>query len=135
ILYQLVKDGLTVFVTTAYLDEAERCNRVGLMHQGRLIRCDSPSALKTQLDAVCYEVRCPNPRAAREFLQGREGVLSVEPSGVTLHLFLSPTRTSAAALVQALNDKGLGPAEFKQIVPSLEDVFIALIRKASEGRT
>src|SRR5262249_52924445 len=50
ILYQLVKDGLTVFVTTAYLDEAERCNRVGLMHQGRLIRCDSPSALKTQLN-------------------------------------------------------------------------------------
>jgi ABC-2 type transport system ATP-binding protein len=46
ILYQLVKDGLTVFVTTAYLDEAERANRVGLMHRGRLIRCDSPAALR-----------------------------------------------------------------------------------------
>ena len=49
ILYQLVQDGLTVFVTTAYLDEAERCNRVGLMNQGRMIRCDSPRALKRPL--------------------------------------------------------------------------------------
>ena len=46
ILYQLVRDGLTVFVTTAYLDEAERCNRVGLMHRGKLIRCDAPEALR-----------------------------------------------------------------------------------------
>ncbi len=50
ILYQLVRDGLTVFVTTAYLDEAERCNRVGLMNQGRMIRCDSPQALKRTLE-------------------------------------------------------------------------------------
>ena len=48
ILYQLVKDGITVLVTTAYLDEAERCNRVGLMYKGRLIRCDTPEALKRQ---------------------------------------------------------------------------------------
>lgn len=46
ILYQLLKDGITIFMTTAYLDEAERCNRVGLMHRGRLIRCDAPEALK-----------------------------------------------------------------------------------------
>jgi ABC-2 type transport system ATP-binding protein len=46
ILYQLLKDGITIFMTTAYLDEAERCNRVGLMHRGRLIRCASPEALK-----------------------------------------------------------------------------------------
>jgi ABC-2 type transport system ATP-binding protein len=49
ILYQLVKDGLTVFVSTAYLDEAERANRVGMMHQGKLIRCDTPAALKREL--------------------------------------------------------------------------------------
>ena len=48
ILYQLVKDGLTVFVSTAYLDEAERANRIGMMHQGKLIRCDTPAALKRE---------------------------------------------------------------------------------------
>jgi ABC-2 type transport system ATP-binding protein len=47
ILYQLLKDGITIFMTTAYLDEAERCNRVGLMHKGKLIRCDTPEGLKT----------------------------------------------------------------------------------------
>ena len=64
ILYQLVRDGLTVFVTTAYLDEAERCNRVGLMNQGRMIRCESPQALKHALKEVCYEVETSDQRAA-----------------------------------------------------------------------
>jgi ABC-2 type transport system ATP-binding protein len=123
ILYELVKDGLTVFVTTAYLDEAERCNRVGLIERGRLIRCDSPRTLRTSLDEECYEVDVQDRRAAREALRGMEGVVSVEPSGDKLHLFLDPSRTSAARLAA-----GFG-AEFRRIEPSLEDVFIALIRK------
>src|SRR5439155_22818354 len=95
ILYRLVKNGLTVFVTTAYLDEAERCNRVGLMHRGRLIRCDTPAKLKTHMAELCYEVVAPNQRAAREFFEQQPGILSVEPSGSTLHLFLEPGTTSA----------------------------------------
>src|SRR5450631_346011 len=55
ILYQLVKDGLTVLVSTAYLDEAERCNRVGLMHKGKLIRCETPAAMKAQTGAANLE--------------------------------------------------------------------------------
>src|SRR5213592_3712981 len=78
ILYQLVKEGITVFVTTAYLDEAERCNHLGLMYRGRLIRYDTPAMLKTQLEETCYEVRAPQPRAARLALQKMEGVVSVE---------------------------------------------------------
>src|SRR2546425_1016959 len=77
ILYQLVKDGITVFVTTAYLDEAERCNRLGLMDHGRLIRCDTPAALKSQMEEACYEVQTLQ-RAAKQMLQGAEGVVSVE---------------------------------------------------------
>ena len=98
ILYQLVQDGLTVFVTTAYLDEAERCNRVGLMHQGRLIHCDTPAALKKHMAEVCYEVTAPDRRAAREFLEQQPGILSVEASGPTVHLFLVPRETSADTL-------------------------------------
>ncbi len=55
ILYQLLKDGITILMTTAYLDEAERCNRVGLMHRGRLIRCDTPEALKRAAGAITME--------------------------------------------------------------------------------
>src|SRR5215831_16077778 len=62
ILYQLVRDGLTVMVTTAYLDEAERANRVGLLHQGRMIRCDTPDALRASLREGCYRVSASDLR-------------------------------------------------------------------------
>ena len=130
ILYQLVRDGLTLFVTTAYLDEAERCNRVGLMSKGKLIRCDSPKALRTQLEDVCFEVVTSDQQVAREVLAAQPGVLSIEPSGATLHLFLTPGATSTERLQSALQSRGVTTQQFQQIVPSLEDVFIDLIGKS-----
>jgi len=132
ILYQLVRDGLTVFVTTAYLDEAERCNRVGLMNKGRLIRCESPKALKQTLGQACYEIETPDQHAARALLQHEPGVLSVELYGAKLHLFLSPGASTPEALEAALTAHHLAATNFREIVPSLEDVFIGLIRK--EGK-
>lgn len=125
ILYQLVKDGMTVFVTTAYLDEAERCNRVGLMHRGRLIRCDTPAALKSQIAEQCYDVSGVDLRAVRDALQKRSEVVSVEPCGATLHAFLKPGTQP--------EDLGLAESSFRRIDPSLEDVFIAEIAKASRA--
>ena len=90
ILYQLVEEGVTVFVTTAYLDEAERCNRVGLMHRGQLIRCESPAVLRNNMDEICYEVTAEDARGMRAFVQNSPGILSVEPFGITLHVFLEP---------------------------------------------
>ena len=129
ILHQLVKDGVTVLLTTAYLDEAERCNRVGLMDQGKLIRCDSPEALQTELEEVCYQVTSSHPRTARQILSRASGVLSVEFAGAVLHLFLSPSSTTPAELERSLEEAGCGPAQLTPIKPSLEDVFIALVRK------
>ena len=120
ILYQLVRGGLTVFVTTAYLDEAERANRVGFMHHGKLIRCDTPSALKHGLEEAVYQLQSPNPRKTMEVLQGQPGVLAVQPAGADLHLFLDAQVTSPEQLAH------LTPFAFRPIVPSLEDVFIAL---------
>ena len=76
-----------------------------------------------------HDVRA-NQRAARELLHGAEGVLSVEPSGATLHLFLEPGLTSLEAIERQLNQQDMGPAAFRRIVPSLEDVFIAMVRRA-----
>jgi ABC-2 type transport system ATP-binding protein len=132
ILYQLVKDGLTVFVTTAYLDEAERANRVGLIDRGRLIRCDSPAVLRTSLAETCCEVRVRDRRGAREFLAGIAGVASAEPAGETLHVFLSPGM-APEDVAAALERGGAGEAAVRRIEPSLEDVFIALIRKEEAG--
>ncbi len=128
ILYELVKDGLTVVVTTSYLDEAERCNRVALMYKGRIIEQAPPDEIKNALDATCYVIHCNNARDARTFLRGRTGVLSAETFGSELHSFLEPS-TDAASVSQALSEKGFDSVEVREIVPSLEDSFIALVRR------
>ena len=123
ILYQLVRDGLTVMVTTAYLDEAERANRVGFMNQGRLIQVDTPAGLKRSLPEACYRLTSNDHRATREALQHQPGVLTVQPMGTDLHLFLNPAVTSPEKLLSVT------PFEYQKIQPSLEDVFIALVRR------
>ena len=128
ILYQLVKDGMTILVTTAYLDEAERCNRVGLLHRGRLICCDTPDGLRQLVREDCYEVEVADPRAAAVLLRRAPGVVSVQPSGSTLHVFATPP-AAPDTLVRLLDDGGSGAAHWQRIAPSLEDVFIALVRK------
>ncbi|MBM3792260.1 MAG: ABC transporter ATP-binding protein [Acidobacteria bacterium] len=130
ILYQLVKEGLTVMVATAYLDEAERCNRVGLMHRGRLVHCDAPDVLRRTPQETCYEVLTGSLPQAREVLAAVPGVISVEPSGAALHLFLSPGTASVADMEEELVRRGLPPPQFRKIVPSLEDVFIVMIQKS-----
>ena len=132
ILQQLVAEGITVLVTTAYLDEAERCDRVGFLYQGRLIRCEKPSALKAEFTDGFYRVESASQRRVREALQSADGVVSVEPSGSELHLYLDASRTSVFMLEQYLKAAGVGPATFSPMVPSLEDVFIAMIGKAAQ---
>ncbi len=131
LLYQVVGDGMTVLITTAYLDEAERCSRVGMMDQGRLIRCDTPDALQDQLEENCYEIQCPDTRQARALLAGAPGVSSVEFSGYALHLFLAPSRTTPEILQALLEQAGCSPARLTPIRPSMEDVFVALVGQPS----
>jgi len=117
ILEELVHGGMTLLVTTAYLDEAERCHRVGLMHQGRLIRAGTPAELKAATPGDCYEVLTDSPRALRTALLARGDVLSVKPSGASLHVFLKT---------------GTRPPEgdsWRRISPTLEDVFVSAIEQ------
>jgi len=130
ILYELVQEGVTVLVTTAYLDEAERCNRVGLMHRGRLVSCDTPPAIRATPTETCYAVTCGDRVRGRELLRHAPGVASVEPFGHALHLFLDRSAGSVEDLSQRLNEAGLGPATFEAIEASLEDVFILQMHKA-----
>ena len=128
ILYQLVRDGLTVFASTAYLDEAERANRVGFMHHGKLIRCDTPAALKHGLGETVYLITAADRQKTIEILEEQPGVLALQPAGADLHLFLDPLATSPEKLA------GVTPFAFRPVVPSLEDVFIALSRKEEDAR-
>jgi ABC-2 type transport system ATP-binding protein len=123
ILYQLVREGLTVFGATAYLDEAERANRVGFLHHGRLIRCDTPAALKRNLEEQVYLIHSADARKTVAALEKQPGVLTVQPKGADSHLFLDPKITSPDKLRETV------PFEFKRLEPSLEDIFIALMSK------
>lgn len=116
ILGELVRGGMTLLVTTAYLDEAERCDRVGLLHHGRMIRMGTPAELKAGVPGDCYEVTGPELRAVRAALAGEGGVLWVKPAGAALHVFLE--RGAAAPAVGG---------EWERIQPSLEDVFVSTI--------
>lgn len=122
ILYQLVKEGMTVFVTTAYLDEAERCDRVGLMDKGKLICVDSPLALRKSLPEICIALYSDDLRAVRNKVRSLPFVSAADLAGNELHVFLKP----GVALSEL--KAAVPQAELREILPSLEDVFIATIR-------
>jgi ABC-2 type transport system ATP-binding protein len=128
ILQELVRDGLTVVVTTAYLDEAERCGRVGLMDKGRLVRCDTPAALKAAIPEPCFAVRGSRLREAKAALESLPEVSSVEMSGAALHLFIKPEAALEDVQSAMVAFPGL---TYEPILPTLEDVLIAEIRKAA----
>ena len=128
ILYQLVHDGLTVMVTTAYLDEAERANRVGLMHRGRMIRCDTPTALRDDLDHAYYKIQSADQHQTRTILATQPGVVVVQPAGSELRLIVDERATSAEELSAAT------PFTWQRIHPSLEDVFIAVVQDQEVAR-
>ena len=135
ILKNLSAGGMTIFVTTSYLDEAERCDRIGLMNKGRLIRVDTPIALRESWAPYCLAVDTADKRGARHTLQTMPGVLACEPAGADLHLYLDPQRSNAAHLQSELAGAGFAPVEFRPIDPSLEDVFIAAIaQEESRGK-
>jgi ABC-2 type transport system ATP-binding protein len=123
ILYAMLKEGVTVFVSTAYLDEAERCSRVGLMHHGRMIQCDTPQRLKQGIPGLLVELEADRPRAALEALSGRFDSSHVSLFGGKLHLYAGDEGEVAQART-ALREAGIVVLEEKAIPPTLEDVFI-----------
>jgi len=131
ILYAMLKEGVTVFVSTAYLDEAERCSRVGLMHRGRLIQCDTPQRLKQGIPGLLVELEADRPREAREALAGRFDSNRVSLFGGKLHLYASGEDEVELARL-ALREAGIAVLSEKAIPPTLEDVFIHQVTHTPE---
>jgi ABC-2 type transport system ATP-binding protein len=132
ILYHLLREKVTIFVTTAYLDEAERCNRVGLIHRGRLLACGTPDELKKLMRGTILEIRAEEPRQAVAVLRGRLSAVSVGLFGDRVHVVsLEPERTAAEAKA-ALAEAGFDVVGIRAIAPSLEDVFISVLGEKGE---
>jgi ABC-2 type transport system ATP-binding protein len=133
ILYQLRQENVTIFVSTAYLDEAERCNRVGLIHAGRLLACGTPGEVKKLMRGTILEIRTEEPRQAAAVLKENLPAASVGLFGDRLHLVsLEPERTTVEAEA-ALAQAGLGAIAIRAIEPSLEDVFISVLAEKGEN--
>ena len=129
LLAEFLSHGLTIVMSTPYLDEAERCGRVGLLHDGRLLAVDRPEHLQSTLDGQLLEVSVNAARPPVELLASLPGVNDVQLFGDRAHVRLASGRASAsAAAIQAsLEQQGLRGVSVRPIAASLEDVFIDLI--------
>jgi len=124
IVHEMVAEGVTVFVTTAYMDEAERCDQVALMNRGRIIALDTPAALQRSYGGEMVAVRVSDRRAAARTLVEVPGVRRATVFGETIHVTLDARRTGWPAAERALAGAGITVLETADAQPSLEDVFI-----------
>lgn len=127
ILHEMVREGVTVLVSTSYLDEAERCDRVLLLHEGRALALDQPVVLQSSLPGSLLAIRTDRPREARDILRTSAFVETATLFGDTLHALVVPG-TNAEALTDALARAGIRVSDSRTIEPSLEDVFIHRVR-------
>ncbi len=127
ILYSLLKEGVTIFVSTAYLDEAERCHRVALLHQGRLLACDTPDRVKSLMRGVILEIRVSRAREAAALLKQRMRAESIGLFGDRIHVVTMNHAQAAHEVPGILQGEGFTLHGVRQIEPSLEDVFISVL--------
>ncbi|HET7292263.1 MAG TPA: ABC transporter ATP-binding protein [Vicinamibacteria bacterium] len=136
ILARLQREGLTLLLTTPYLDEAERCQRVALMDRGRILVVSAPDALRAGAEGSVVEVLATPRRRALELLAGREGVRDVQSFGERLHVTLTADAAAQADAValrlsSILRGGGVVVESARATPPSLEDVFIARIQTSA----
>jgi ABC-2 type transport system ATP-binding protein len=129
IVHGMVAEGMTVLVSTAYLDEAERCDRLVLLHEGRAVALDTPDALQRRLAGRLRAVRTDAPRRAREVLRAHPAVAQATLFGETLHVALPAPDADWDGARSALRSAGITLHEDAAIDASLEDVFMALTRR------
>lgn len=126
----LAGQGVTIFVTTHYLDEAEHCHRLALMHAGRIAAMGSVQDLKRTFgDRVIAEVRTPAPMEALRALDGLAGIEKTSLFGTALHVLLAPGVRDTKPLEQRLAERGLRADAIAFVPPSLEDVFMEVVER------
>jgi ABC-type multidrug transport system ATPase subunit len=127
IVHDMVAHGMTTIVSTAYLDEAERCDRVALLHEGRVLALDTPPALQRRAGTFVIHVRTERPRAARDVLRRMAEVRQAAVFGDDVHVMLADPERDGSLVRRALEGAGIAVLQEARAEPSLEDVFIALV--------
>ncbi|HEY3286636.1 MAG TPA: ABC transporter ATP-binding protein [Gemmatimonadaceae bacterium] len=124
ILEEMVSQGVTVLVSTAYMDEAERCDHVALLDHGRIVALDTPSALQASMAGQVIAMRTSQARRALDVLRAAPVVRRATLFGDTIHVIVGEDGRSRATIEALLSDAGVEIAELHEIEASLEDVFI-----------
>jgi drug efflux transport system ATP-binding protein len=127
ILYQLLHQRVTIFVSTAYLDEAERANRIALMDRGKLLAVGTPHEVKKLMRGSILEVRASESRQATAILRERLGAASVGLFGDRVHVVTGDPEAARLQVEQILAGAGLKVTDLRPIEPSLEDVFVSVL--------
>jgi ABC-2 type transport system ATP-binding protein len=137
LIHQMAEDGVTVFVTTHYMEEAEYCNRLALIFRGNIVALGSPSDLKRDsMNGELIQVECEPLGDAVEVLQSAPGVMDAAVFGNALHLVVENAAEAMQSLRSYLAERNIVVSRMEEIAPSLEDVFVSLTtdQKSTEER-
>ena len=126
ILSSLLRSGITIVMTTPYMDEAERCSRVGLLSGGRLLAADTPQGVKSLMRGTVIEIVCPEIRRAFAVLKSLPGLREVQLFGDRLNVVVDEAEKETALIEAALADAGIPVIQKRVLPPSLENVFISV---------
>jgi ABC-2 type transport system ATP-binding protein len=130
LIYTMADHGITVFVTTHYMEEAEYCDRIALIYGGKMIATGSPLELKTRfMQDEIIDLRCPDPQILIDSLHSLAGVRDASVFGSGLHIVTSNAGITGLAINELLEKHGVKDATMRTILPSMEDVFISLIEE------
>jgi ABC-2 type transport system ATP-binding protein len=130
IIYDLLSERVTIFVSTPYMDEADRCHRVGIMEKGRLLVSDTPQGIRGRMKTRIIEIKCADPKRAVAALHKTAGVADVVFFGDKIHVSVKSDRPDESSIKKLLETEGAGPRSVRAITPSLEDVFFELSGKS-----
>ena len=129
ILYDLLKEGVTILFSTSYLDEAERCIRVGLIYEGELLVADTPSAVKAQMRGKILELRTENNQKSIRMLEDVALLRGLVLTGDKIHVLVDDSEVGERVIREVLKTKGMEILGLLVVRPSLEDAFVSIVEE------
>jgi ABC-2 type transport system ATP-binding protein len=135
ILYELIAEGVAILTSTAYLDEAERCHRVALLNEGKLLFCDTPTALKAKLGKDVLSVTSTEPRMVRDQLEHADGISSLVLTGDGVHVVVDAATRRIPEFEARLRHAQAPFDAIQQVTPTIEDLFVDAVTSGARGRS
>lgn len=135
ILYDLLKEGVTILFSTSYMDEAERCNRIALIYQGEMLVADTPSAAKARIGGTVLELRLEDHQRGMKILERLRTFRSLVLSGDKIHILVDRAEEAEKVIRDALKAEGMDRLSLNEVMPSLEDVFVSMVRQREKEKS